>query len=109
MDDILTEKIVTNAEAKEILKEREKEIELGYDQKNSYDYLKKYSELTKKKAEKIREELEKISKLREREIISIVNVLPEDRDDLRLVLEKTYTNLEDDEKKLILETVKNNK
>jgi DNA-directed RNA polymerase subunit F len=109
MDDILTENLITNAEAQEILKGRKKEIELGYDQKNSLDYLKKYSELTGKKAEKMKEDLGKISKLRERQIISIINIMPEDRDDLRLILEKTYTNLEDDEKKLILETVKNNK
>ena len=108
MEEILTEKLITNTEAKEILKERKKEIELGYEQKNSYDYLKKYDKLTVKKAEKMIEELKKIPKLREKQIISIVNVLPEDLDDLRLVLGKEYTNLNEDEKKLILEIVKSN-
>ena len=108
MEEILTENLITNNEAKEILKEREKEIELGYEQKNSLDYLKKYDKLTKKKAEKIIEELKKIPKLRERQIINIVNILPQDIDDLRLVMEKDYTNLTDDEKKLILETIKSN-
>jgi len=108
MEEILAENLITNIEAKEILEERKKEIELGYEQKNSLDYLKKYDKLTKKKAEKIVEELKKIPKLRERQIISIVNILPQDNDDLRLVMEKDYTNLTDDEKKLILETIKNN-
>jgi len=48
MEEILTEILITNTEAKEILKEREKEIELGYEQKNSLDYLKKYDKLTPK-------------------------------------------------------------
>ena len=108
MEEIITENLITNTEAKEILKERKKEIELGYEQKNSLDYLKKYDKLTKKKEENIIEELKKIPKLRERQIISIVNILPQDNDDLRLVMEKDYTNLTDDEKTLILETIKSN-
>ena len=108
MEEILSENLITNTEAKEILKGRKEEIELGYEQKNSLDYLKKYDKLTKKKAEKIIEELKKIPKLWERQIISIVNILPQDIDDLRLVMEKDYTNLTDDEKKLILETIKSN-
>ncbi len=109
MQEIVTEKIITNTRAKEILKKRDKEIELGYDQKNSLDYLKKYDQLTKTKAKKMMEELsEKIPKLRNRQIISIVNVLPQDLDDLRVVMEKNYTSLDEDEKKLILKTVKDN-
>ncbi len=108
MEEIISEKLITNTEAKEILKERDKEIELGYEQKNSLEYLKKYDKLDKKKVEKILEELNKIAKLRERQIISIANILPQDNDDLRLVMEKDYTSLTDDEKKLILETIKNN-
>ncbi len=108
MEEILSEKIITNTEAKEILTERKKEIELGYEQKNTSDYLKKYDRLTVKKVEKMIEELKKIPKLREKQIISIVNILPEDLDDLRLVMEKEYTTLNEDEKTLILEIVKNN-
>ncbi|MBL7170209.1 MAG: DNA-directed RNA polymerase subunit F [Candidatus Aenigmarchaeota archaeon] len=108
MEEILTEKLITNTEAKEILTERKKEIELGYEQKNSLDYLKKYDKLTVKKSEKMMGELKNISKLRERQIIAIINTLPEDVDDLRLVMGKDYTSLSEDEKKLILETVKNN-
>ncbi len=108
MEEILSEKIITNTEAKEILEERKKEIELGYEQKNSLDYLKKYDKLTLKKAEKMIEELKKIPKLREKQIISIANILPEDLDDLRLVMEREYTTLTEDEKTLILEIIKNN-
>jgi len=108
MEEIITENLIVNTEAKEILKERKKEIELGYEQKNSLEYLKKYDKLTKEKAGKILEELKNISKLRERQIISIVNILPQDNDELRLIMEKDYNSLTDDEKTLILETIKNN-
>ena len=108
MEEILNEKLITDAEAREILKERKKEIELGYEQKNTLEYLKKYSPLTPNKAEKMIEEFKKIPKIREKQIITIVNILPQDLDDLRLVMEKDYTALNEDEKKLILEIVKNN-
>lgn len=108
MEEILSEKLITDVEAREILKERKKEIELGYEQKNSLDYLKKYNLLTQNKLQKIIEELKKIPKLREKQIITIVNILPQDLDDLRLIMEKDYTTLNDDEKTLILEIIKNN-
>lgn len=108
MEEIIKEGLITDAEAQEILKERKKEIELGYEQKNALDYLRKYSKLTDKKAKKLIEELSKITKLRERQVISIVNLLPEGNDDLRLILEKDYNLLTDEEKTLILESVKKN-
>ena len=53
MEDIMREKLITNTEAKEILKERKKEIELGYEQKNAMDYLKKYDKLNVKKMKEL--------------------------------------------------------
>lgn len=106
MEEIIKERLITNVEAREILEERKKQIELGYEQKNALDYLKKYTELKEKKTKELVEELKKVNKLRERQIISIVNLLPNDRDDLRLILEKDYNNLTDEEKKLILDNVK---
>jgi DNA-directed RNA polymerase subunit F len=105
MEDIIKETLVTNAEAKEILKERKKEIEFGYEQKNAYDYLKKYDKLTPKKAKQLAEKLAEVKKLRERQIIAIVNIMPKDKDDLRLLLEKDYNLLTDEEKNFILENV----
>ena len=106
MDELLSEVLITNSEAKEILKAKAKDIELGYEPKNALDYLKNYDKLTGKKAKNLIEELKKIEKLRERQIITIVNVLPEDKDDLRMILEKDYTIFSEEEKTLILETIK---
>jgi DNA-directed RNA polymerase subunit F len=103
---ILSEKTVPDIEAKEILEKREKEGELKYEQKNALELLKKFVKLDKEKTNSLIEELAKIEKLRDRQIVSIVNFLPEDRDDLRAVLQKEYSILTDEEINLVLETVK---
>lgn len=105
MEEMVKEEITTNAQAKEILKERKKEIELGYEQKNALDYLKKYDKITEKKVKELMEKLSEIKKLRDRQIIAIINVMPKDNDDLRLILEKDYNLLTDEEKNLILENL----
>lgn len=106
MEKILDEKLITNTQAKEILKDRSKETDLGYEQKNTLTYLKKYDKLTEKKAQELAESLTQLKKLRERQIVRIINLMPEDNDDLRIILEKDYNNLTEDEKKLILNNVK---
>ena len=98
MQQIVREELVTNSRAKDILSKRKKEIELGYEQKNAMDYLKKYDKLTLKKSEELIKKLAEVERLRERQIIMLVNVLPQDNDDLRLVLEKDYNILTDEEK-----------
>jgi DNA-directed RNA polymerase subunit F len=105
MQEILNEKLITDVEAREILSERKKEIELGYEQKNSLEHLKKYNILTPKKLEELLKKLSEVKKLKERQIISMVNMLPKDNDDLRLILEKDYTLLTEEEKNLILEAI----
>lgn len=105
---VIEERLVTNAEAKKILEKREGEGELHYEQKNALDVLRKVLKVDIKKIEKIVEELKTIPKLREFHIISIANLLPEDKDDLRLILQKEYNVLEEDEIKKILEIIKKN-
>jgi DNA-directed RNA polymerase subunit F len=105
MEDVVKETLVTNTKAREILKDRKKEVEFGYEQKNSYDYLKKYDKLTSKRTKDLIEKLKEVKKLRERQIIAIVNVMPTDKDDLRLLLEKDYNLLTEDEKNFILENI----
>lgn len=104
--DIIKEDLIGNSEAKEILSRRSKEVELGYEQKNALEHLKKYTKLNTKKFQNLMKELKKIERLREREIILICNLLPMDKDDLKVILHKDYTNFTEDEIKLILETVK---
>jgi DNA-directed RNA polymerase subunit F len=103
---ILTEETITNAEAKEILENRAKEIELKYEQKNALEILRKFVRLDVEKVKKMAEELKKIEKLREKQIVEIINFLPEDRDELRVVLHKEYNSFTQEEIEAILEIVK---
>ncbi|MCS7105747.1 MAG: RNA polymerase Rpb4 family protein [Candidatus Aenigmarchaeota archaeon] len=103
---IIAEETITNVEAKEILEKRAKEIELKYEQKNALEILRKFTKLDVEKVKKLVEELKKIEKLREKQIVEIVNFLPEDKDELRVVLHKEYNSFTPEEIDKILETVK---
>lgn len=103
---IISEELLSNSKAKEMLENREKEGELKYEQKNSLDVLRKFVKLDSNKVEELAAELKKIEKLRDRQVISIVNFLPGDREDLRAVLHKDYSSLTDEEIDAVLKTVK---
>ena len=52
------------------------------------------------------EELKTIEKLNERQIAAIVNFLPQDLDDIRVLFSNERVDLSDDEKKKILDAIK---
>lgn len=104
--EIISEGLIPNSKAKELLESRESEGELKYEQKNSLEILRKFVKHDSKKIDELISELKKIEKLRDRQIIGIVNFLPEDKDDLRAVLHKDYASLTDEEIDSILKTVK---
>jgi len=103
---IISEKEITDAEAKELLESREKESELKYEQKSALSVLRKFIKVEPEKIRKLVEELKSVERLRERQIVAIANFLPEDRDDLRAVLHKEYTAFTPEEIEKILEIVK---
>lgn len=103
---VINERLVTNAEAKVILEKLGKPEDLKYEQKNALSVLKKFVKMDEKKIKEIVEGLRKVKKIRERQIVSIINLMPQDREDLRNVLHKEYSNFTDDEISLILEAVR---
>jgi DNA-directed RNA polymerase subunit F len=105
---VVSEQAVTDVEAKEIMERKEKEAELKYEQKNALEILRKFAKTDSEKIKKLIEELKTVEKLRERQIITIANFLPEDKDDLRAVLHKEYTALTPEEIEKILEIIKKN-
>ena len=103
---IEAEKVITNEEVKDILEARAKTTELKYEQKNSLDIIKRFSISKSEKLKKLVEELKQIPRLRERQIVEIANFLPEDKDDLRVILHKEYNSFTEEEINKILESVK---
>ena len=102
--EVTEEKDAAWAEAKKLLEKKEKT--LGYEQNNALEHLRKFCKLSEKKAEEFMEELGKIGKLRERHKISIVNMMPKDMDELRVLFANEIIALSEDEKKGILSIVK---
>lgn len=102
---VMTEEMITDAEAKEILEKREKDGELKYEQKNALEHLRKFVEVDEK-LKGVVKELKAIEKLRDREAVAIANFLPQDKDDLRYILHKEYTTFSEEEIGKILEIVK---
>jgi len=104
--EVINETVVTDAEAKEILDKRSKERDLKFEQKSAYDTLNKFISTDAESAKALSAELFKIGKLRDRHIATIVNFLPQDKDDLRAILHKDFATLTEDEADLVLDTVK---
>ena len=104
--DIISEQMVPNSKAKEMIEKKEKEGELKYEQKNSLEILRKFVKLDPNKIDELVADLKKVEKLRDRQIISIVNFMPEDKEELKAVLHKDYSSLIDEEIDSVLKTVK---
>ena len=97
------ERDVTLSEAKHILSKKRKEEELSYEQKQTYEYVKDFGKIAPTKARELVEELKKIPKIDEATAVLIVNNMPTDKDDLRVIMEKKRYDLEDSEVKKILD------
>ncbi len=101
---MIGQKPVTLAEVRDILKERQDEKALAYEQEITYDYARKHSKLSKTKADKLLEELSSIE-LADELKIKIVDLAPVSVEKLRLLLPKS-SKLSEDDLKGIVEKVK---
>ncbi len=102
---ILQEKIVTNAEAQEILG-KVKEEDLGEFQRRTLDYARKFSKISPDKADKLVEELSSKLQLDRNDAIQIVNSLPKTIEELRAVLTVKGRFVSTDQLNGILEIMK---
>ena len=106
---LIEKKLVTLGEVKEILSARKKEKELNYEQDIALKYAKKFSKLTTKQAEKVREELSKIESLTDDLVVKIMDLLPIKKETVELVIPKGGEVGEEDIKKILEITKKYNK
>lgn len=100
------ERFVTWSDAKRILEKKAKQKELGYEQKNALEHLRKFSKLKQKELDDLISELSKIERLKEKHKVMIADMLPEDLDQLRITLQNEVVTLSDEDKKKIVSTVK---
>ena len=101
----INNKPVTLAEVSEILGGRKKEGELGFEQQATLDHATKFSKLSKKKASEMLEELMKNDKIKPDFAVKIVDILPKNAVQLRLILTKGRYDLTSSEIEDVLKIV----
>ncbi|HVA82677.1 MAG TPA: hypothetical protein VNF06_00765 [Candidatus Aquilonibacter sp.] len=96
---------VSVAQAYDILEERKKAGELGYEQQISEEHSKKFKSMDSEKAAKMQKELSDIDEISKKEIIKIIDIMPANDVQLintLLIEKKTF---EEPTRKKILEIV----
>ena len=93
-------------QANEIMTKRNKSGELGYEQKLALEHLQKFTKLDAKKSGKLGEELNAVIRMSPETLAQIVNILPKNPDEVRMVFAREKFSLKEEEVNTILETVK---
>ena len=104
--EILDEKFVTWSDAKKVLEKKAKEKELGYEQKNALEHLRKFSKLTQKAIDAMLSDLDKIDRLKDKHKVAIIDMLPSDDEELRMLFSNEIVTVSDEDKKRIISIVK---
>jgi DNA-directed RNA polymerase subunit F len=97
-------KPVSIAKVLEVLEHRKKGGELGYEQQLVYDYAKKFSKLSEAESKKMYKELEELG-LRDKTAYKIIEILPVDIAQLKLILVMERRALEEQEIANIMKVV----
>ncbi len=86
---IINETPILMGEVKEVLSELKKKEELNFRAQKTLDYLEQVVKLDNKKQQELKKKLEdlNVSRLRDVQIIKIINVMPKTEDELKVVLE----------------------
>lgn len=104
---ILSSEYVPLVTVKKVLKKKKKE-EMTYEQKMALEHAEEFSKVEEKEASKIINDLKalNIAKLKEELIIKIVDVMPQNRDELKLILSASKLSFKDEELDLVLKSIK---
>ena len=98
-------KMVTLAEVKDILSERQKDGELTAEQKLALDHAQKFSRVDSKKAKKLVKELTELGFVSEVNAVKIADILPSTADDVRLIFSKERASVEKKDIEKVLSVV----
>lgn len=96
---------VSMPEARAILAKREKAGEMNYEQKLALEHLNKFTKISEKDAKKIIEEVGVILKTSPETMAQIINILPKNPDEIRMIFSREKFSLKEEEIKQILEVV----
>ncbi|MBU1197808.1 RNA polymerase Rpb4 family protein [Candidatus Micrarchaeota archaeon] len=102
----LNEKYITLSEAKDLLEKRKKDSELSYEQQNALDYLEKFAKLSKTESEKMKKELEGLGILTDKQIVYLINIVPQKEDTVKAILSQEKLELNGEQVKTVLKVCK---
>ena len=97
----IDQKPVNLSEVKQLLSDRKKEKDLTYEQDITLKFAKKFSKLSLTNAKKLQIELEKIEELDPETITKIIDLLPEKKEKLQLLIVKETVLNEVDLQKIL--------
>jgi len=98
-------KIVTLAEVKDILTERQKDGELTAEQKLAMEHTQRFARMDSKKAKKLVKELTELGFVSEINAVKIADIMPRHPDDVRLIFSKERASVEKKDIEKILSVV----
>lgn len=85
---LLEKRLVTLAEVKELISDRKKDKDLSYEQDLTAKYAKRFAKVSVSQAEKLTQDLKEIEGLNEELIVKIIDILPEKKEKLLLLIPK---------------------
>lgn len=100
---VIKKQEITGAEVKEVLEEFSQDYELNYEQNITLNHLSRFPRFSTEDSEKIIAELEDKVNLRHKVAVHIVDLIPQDIDDLRLIFAKEPTQITPEEMEQILD------
>lgn len=106
---IINERPITMAELSEDLDRLEKqEKELNFRANKTKSYLKQLSKMKFKESQELYKKIEslEIPRIKDRQIVKIIDMLPETLDELRMLMVGETTTINEDNMKRILDVVK---
>ncbi len=98
-------KMVTLAEVKDILMEKQKDGELTAEQKLALDHVQKFSRVDSKKSKKLVKELAELGFVSEVNAVKLADIMPSTADDVRLIFSKERASVEKKDIEKILSVV----
>ena len=98
-------KIVSLAEVKDIITERQSESEITAEQKLVLEHAQKFSRIDSKKAKKLVKELTELGFVSEVNAVKIADIMPSTADDVRLIFSKERASVEKKDIEKILSVV----
>ena len=100
---IIKKEEISGVEVKETLEEFSQNYELTYEQNVTLNHLSRFPRFSQEDGEKIIEELETKIGLRHKVAVHIVDLIPKDLSDLRLIFAKEPTQISKEEMEQILD------